>query len=372
MIFRRARPEHAHVVLDLLVGDAEVIRRAALGGDAQFVEDFLGRIVGEMLFRAEPLGDFQQDAGVGARIARRIHRLADAHDATLGRGDRAVFLLVKRTGQNEIGVAGGFVEEEINADVVFQFLQRLADHVVVRQRDERVEADADQPLDLAAMNRLHDFVGGESFAGHVLFVNAPHLADVFAMLGILDVAVARKLVALVAVFASALAVTLTGDGGVAAVRFADASGGEHEIDAGQHVLDAFALVFDAARVQQKTGLRRPPPLRRLQNFLLRNARGALGPIEVVGLHGFLGFLETARVVGDELVVEPVVLDELMQDRTVERGIAARTDRQMQISGAGDRREARIDHDELGAVVARLPDPMRQRRESFADVGARKS
>ena len=70
------------------------------------------------------------------------------------------------------------------------------------------------------------------------------------------------------------------------------------------------------------------------------------------------------MVGDEIVVEPVVLDELMQDRAVERGIAARPDGQMQIGGAGDRRQARIDDDELGAVVARLPDPVRERRERF--------
>ena len=158
---------------------------------------------------------------------------------------------------------GGFVEEKINAHVKLQFLQRLPDHVVVGQRNQRVEANADESLDFATMNRLHDLVGGEPFAGQLLLVDAPDLADVLAMFGIFDVAVAGKLVALVSVLASALSVALAGDGGVAAIRLADAARGEHEIDAGQHVLDALALVLNAARVQQKTGLRLAPTIRQL-------------------------------------------------------------------------------------------------------------
>ena len=335
MIFRRTRPEHAHVVFDLLVSDAEVISRAAFGGDAQFVENLLGRIVGEMLLRSQPLRDIQKDAGVSAGIARRVHRLADAHDAAFSRRDRAFLFFMERAGQNQIGMTRGFVEEEIDADVELQFLQRLPDHVVVRQRNQRVEADADEPLDLAAMDRLHDLVSGQALAGHVLLVNAPDAADVLAVFGIFDVPVARELIALVAVLASALAVALAGDRGVAAVRLADAPGGKHEVDAGQNVLDALALVLDPARMQQKTGLGRSPPFRGLQDFLLRDTGGALGPFEVVGFDRLLRLLKTTRVVGDEIVVEPVVLDELMQDRAVKRGIAARPDRQMQIGGAGD-------------------------------------
>src|SRR5688572_6072859 len=133
------------------------------------------------------------------------------------------------------------------------------------------------------MNRLHDLVSGEALARQLLLINAPDTTDVFAVLWVLDVPVARKLIALVPVLASALSVPLARDGGVTAVRLADATGRQHEIDAGQHVLDALALMFNAARVQQKTGFGRPPPFRGLQDFLLHNAGGALGPFEIVGL-----------------------------------------------------------------------------------------
>ena len=61
-----------------------------------------------------------------------------------------------------------------------------------------------------------------------------------AMLGIADVAPAGKLIALLPVLAAALAVGLTDDRAVAALRLADAAGGEHEIDRAERVLDAVA------------------------------------------------------------------------------------------------------------------------------------
>ena len=68
-------------------------------------------------------------------------------------------------------------------------------------------------------------------------------------------------------------------------------------------------------------------------------------------------------------MRPVTSTRLMQDGAVEGGVAARPDGQMQIGGAGDRREARVNDDQPGSKVARLPDPVRERREGFADIGA---
>ena len=83
--------------------------------------------------------------------------------APLGGGDRALVFLVQRARQYDVGVTRGLGQEEIDRDVEFEFLERLARCMSVGQRDERVEADRDQPLDFAAMDRLHDLVGGEPF-----------------------------------------------------------------------------------------------------------------------------------------------------------------------------------------------------------------
>ena len=69
------------------------------------------------------------------------------------------------------------------------------------------------------------------------------------------------------------------------------------------------------------------------------------------------------------VIEPVVLDHQMQDAVEERGVAARLDRQEQVAGPRDRRDARIDDDDLGALLAGLPDVVGRDRRALGDVGA---
>ena len=80
-------------------------------------------------------------------------------------------------------------------------------------------------------------------------------------------------------------------------------------------------------------------------------------------------LEADRVLLNELVIEPIVFDHQVQNAVEERDVAAGLDRQKQIAGAGDRRDARIDDDDLRAVLARLPDVVRGDRRALGDVGA---
>jgi hypothetical protein len=78
------------------------------------------------------------------------------------------------------------------------------------------------------------------------------------------------------------------------------------------------LVLDAARMHQEAALGPAPPLCGTHDVLFRDPGDLLGPLQLVVLHRRRRFLETARVVLDELVVKPVMLDELVQYRTVER------------------------------------------------------
>ena len=80
-------------------------------------------------------------------------------------------------------------------------------------------------------------------------------------------------------------------------------------------------------------------------------------------------LEADGVLRDEVVVEPVVLDHQVQDAVEQRDVAAGLDRQEQVAGARERRDARIDDDDLGAVLARLPDVVGGDRRALGDVGA---
>ncbi len=189
------------------------------------------------------------------------------------------------------------------------------------------------------------------------------------MLRVGDVAAAGELIALLAVLASALAVALAGDGGVAAAGPPDAAGGEDHVDRTEDVLYAVAVVLDAARVQQKAAPRRAPPLRRLPDRALGDARhfrrAPRRPVaDVLG-----DLVETDGVFRDEIVIEPVVLDHQVEDAVEQGDVAARLDGQEQIAGAGDRRDARIDDDDTGAVLAGLPDVVRRDGGALGDVGA---
>src|SRR4029453_13516265 len=247
MIEAGARPEYAHVLLDLLVSDTEVIGRAAFRSDTQLVKNVFGTAKRKILFGPEATGELEQDFGIGARISRRRHGLPDSRNPALRRGHGAFLLLMQRASKNDIRVVRGFVEEKINRAVEFQLLQRLADHGVVGQGDDWIEANRDEPFDLAPVNRLHELICGEPFARQVFFVDAPHLADVTPVLRVFDIPVAWELIAFMAVLPRPLAISWAGDRGVAPMRLANTAAREHQIDAGAHVLDSFGLVLDAAR-----------------------------------------------------------------------------------------------------------------------------
>ena len=70
---------------------------------------------------------------------------------------------------------------------------------------------------------------------------------------------------------------------------------------------------------------------------------------------------------DEIPVDPAAFDHHVEDAVGQRAIAAGAHRQEEIGSARNRRHARVDDDDLRAVVARSPDIVGQDREAFADV-----
>ena len=149
-------------------------------------------------------------------------------------------------GQHDVCVTSGVVEEKVDCRVELQPFEAAGDESVVRKRDLRIEADRQERLDLTTVDLPEQFVGVDARTGKVGFVDPPDASDVPAMFGIADVAPARKLIALLAVFAAALAVGLADDRAVAALRFANPAGGEHQVDRAQSILNAVGVVLDAA------------------------------------------------------------------------------------------------------------------------------
>ena len=112
-----------------------------------------------------------------------------------------------------------------------------------------------------------------------------------------------------------------------------------------------------------------PPLGRLLDPRRRHAGDPGGPRRRHLGDGRGRLVEADGVGVDELVVEPVVADQLVEHGAEQRRVGARTDAEEQIGGAGQRHDAGILDDQLGAAVAGLPDVAGRDRERLGDVGA---
>ena len=148
--------------------------------------------------------------------------------------------------------------------------------------------------------------------------DAPDRGDVLASLGVGDRALARELVALLAVLAAALAVALAGDHHAARALAADVAGGERQVDDGEDVLDALRLVLDAARVQRHRAVRLAEPARGLLDRLGRHAGHLRRPPRIVGLDRRGDGVEAGRVRVDERAVLEAVAQDDVEDAHQER------------------------------------------------------
>ena len=94
-----------------------------------------------------------------------------------------------------------------------------------------------------------------------------------------------------------------------------------------------------------------------------------GPFRRAVLHGFQGLLEAVGVLVDEVPVDELPLVQQVQDAVGEGRVRAGLQGQDQVRGAGQGRDARIDHDELGAAVAGPPDVVGGDGGALGHVGA---
>ena len=150
------------------------------------------------------------NAPVGACLFRRSNGCTHARNAPLGIGDRAFFFTPARSGQQYVGVGGGF-------GVVAGFLQhhqfgagqRFTHGGLVGHRLRGIGAGDPYRLDFAATNGFEHFNGG--FAGTTGDGrHAPQCCDFGAVSGVLQVAVANQQIRHRAGFTAAHRVGLAG------------------------------------------------------------------------------------------------------------------------------------------------------------------
>ena len=175
----------------------------------------------------------------------RAH-IADQVDTPFGVGKTA-FLFGPHGGwQEHMAVFVGF---DIAIGVLhhqeFQFLQRFADAWCVGHGGHRVGGDQPQALDLSGFNRGQD-IGHEqaAFFGEEVFIDAPELGDVLAVLIVFQRAVTRQ-TGTGRPFTSTHGIALSGDGETRTAGLADISGDQVQVVDRDHAIRTMRTLVDA-------------------------------------------------------------------------------------------------------------------------------
>ena len=194
---------------------------------------------------AQRLGE--QDRALPVAVAaHRRHHLADAADAALGVGEGAVLLQERGARQEDVGVFGGLVQEQVLDDDALHRHQAGRDVVGVRVRLRDVLALDVEALE-AAIDGLVEHVG-DAQARLVVELGAPERLEALAGGVVRDVAVAGELVRERAHVAGALDVVLAAQRVHAGAELADVAGRHGDVGHAHHHGRALAVLGDAEAV----------------------------------------------------------------------------------------------------------------------------
>ena len=138
---------------DVCVGDV------AVEGDrvGQCLEG--GRLRVDARVQAEGFGKLAEHEEARADVAGALGARADALQAAVGVGDGAVFLGVGLEREEDVGLGGGRGLEGREGDDELGGVERLGPGRRVGEVAQRVDADQDQALDLAGLQRVADLLG---------------------------------------------------------------------------------------------------------------------------------------------------------------------------------------------------------------------
>src|SRR5579864_4997102 len=242
VIERRAGPKNAHLLIHSLVGDAVVIRYTTPRRHPQFLENVGGILEWEVLPASQPVSQFDDDVGITPRLTRRVDALLPVNHAPFGTAPEPVLFLVQAAREYHVGVVSSLRKKEINHTKEFQLRQCLAGEVRIRKRHKWIEAHGKQSLNLAAVDGFHDLFGAVARLGKFFRPNAPDAGNVFASGWVRERSLAGKLVALLSMLASTLAVSLAGNHRRTRTLAPNISRSKSNVEHSQAVFHAFGLM----------------------------------------------------------------------------------------------------------------------------------
>ena len=216
---------------------------------------------------------------------------------------------------------------------------------------------------------VEELIRRSSRPGKLVLRHTPYRRDVVTCCGIVDSAVSRKLVGLLAVLAASLSVTLPRQRSKTARRSSWCAQRERDVDVRERVVDTLGLLLGPARRQHHAGSRFAQQVSRTDQLRFGHSGQPLDPFwPVRGEHaanGVEAFGSIANVIGIRKPVAHQNVEQAVRQRSVGAGLEGQVKRRPRRCG----RLPGIDHDEAAAVFLLLLEVLHDGRHRFGGVAA---
>ena len=357
------------VSLELCVGDTCVLR----GDSAHLVEDILGGLPLEVLAVAHLLCNHLHDFPVELGLSRCILCLSESLDTAFCVGLGTVFLCVAGSRKDNICVSGGFGLEDILDNKELTVLHCLFDHLGVRIRDNRVFTHQVHTLDLVRVlvERVEHFRNVETELALRDGLDAPVVCDLLCKVRVHDREVAGVYVRQCSHITGSLNIVLTAECVDTASRLSDVSKESLDECDRANVVDTNGVLGDTETVDEcGLVLALVEPLKSLLDGLLWDSTdlcGVLDGVFVLSDTCFEVFVSESSVL-DEVVVNPVVLDDVLHETVEELDISSRSVLDVKLCLLCSRRAARVADDDVCSLFLCLHDSACGKRVCLKVVG----
>ena len=296
--------------------------------------------------------DQADDLPIGLAAGQGLDGFAHALHAPLGVGEGAVLFGVGSGRQDDVRQLRRLAQEDILHDQKLGVLERGVHVLDVGVGERGIFAHHPHRFDLARFQSVDHFDEGQAdFFGQ--FFHAPGLAELFLDLGLVDRLIGREHVWKRAHVARALHVVLSAQGVDAAAGFADVTGQHRQISRLPDVLDAGGVLGDAHGEEDGGFVRFGVEMRRLDQFIGRDAADLLDALRGVVRHFFFERLEALGALFDEGLVRQPVADDDVHHAVNPGQVGAGFLAQVQVGDLRDLRKARIRHDEFRPLLLHL-------------------
>ena len=173
----------------------------------------------------------------------------------------------------------------------------------------RVRTEDPQTFDFTGVDAFHDLVvGNRRLFGHEIRIDSDNVSEPFSLVFIPEISAAEE-ACRVGEQTGSHRVALACDGIAAGSRLSDVAGHQSKIHNAVRCPNSLISLIDAHRPPEGYLLPVVDQIDKLHNLFFRQTCMSDAPLECEGFDKFRKFFEMIRMFLDELVIDPVILDE---------------------------------------------------------------